>query len=48
MIETTESKEAPKNKNSTPDEQGGFLFSSVLKIIDPVSKEILVHKRGDD
>lgn len=32
----------------TPDEQGGFIFSSVLKITDPNTKEIILHMRGDD
>lgn len=31
-----------------PDEQGGFIFSSVLKITDPNTKEIILHMRGDD
>jgi len=33
---------------SSPDEQGGFIFSSVLKITDPNTKEIILHMRGDD
>jgi hypothetical protein len=33
---------------ATPDEQGGFIFSSVLKITDPNTKEIILHMRGDD
>ena len=32
----------------TPDEQGGFIFSSVLKITDPNTKEIILNMRGDD
>lgn len=39
-----ENKEKPE---VTPDESGGFYFSSFLKIIDPDTKEILVKMRGD-
>jgi hypothetical protein len=31
-----------------PNEQGGFIFSTAIKISDPNSKEILLHMRGDD
>lgn len=31
-----------------PNEQGGFIFSSAIKIFDPNSKEIILHMRGDD
>lgn len=31
-----------------PNEHGGFYFSSVLKISDPNTKEIIVQKRGDN
>lgn len=31
-----------------PNETGGFYFSSSVKIFDPNSKEVIVHKRGDD
>lgn len=31
-----------------PNENGGFYFSSSIKIFDPETKEILVQKRGDD
>lgn len=45
----TENKEKLQEKTApTPDEQGGFIFSSVLKVFDPNTKEILVQKRGDD
>ena len=30
-----------------PNEVGGFHFSSGIKIFDPVTKEILLQKRGD-
>jgi hypothetical protein len=31
-----------------PNETGGVYFSSHLKIFDPVTKEVLVKKRGDE
>ena len=31
-----------------PNEVGGFYFSSSVKIFDPNSKEVILHKRGDD
>ena len=31
-----------------PNENGGFYFSSFLKITDPNTKEVLVQKRGDN
>lgn len=35
-------------KEQTPtDENGGFIFSSAIKISDPNTKEILVQVRGD-
>ena len=37
-----------KNPPAQPNETGGFYFSSSVKIFDPNSKEIMVHKRGDD
>lgn len=48
MIETTGSTEVQEKPSPNPDEQGGFMFSSVIKITDPNSKEVLVHQRGDD
>jgi hypothetical protein len=45
----TENKEKEQEKAiPTPDEKGGFIFSSVLKVFDPNTNEILVQKRGDD
>jgi hypothetical protein len=41
-------KERDSTPGPTPDEQGGFIFSSVLKITDPNTKEIILHMRGDD
>lgn len=37
----------PKKQEKKPNENGGFYFSSFLKIYDPKTKEILVQKRGD-
>ena len=40
-------KEHDSTPGPTPEEQGGFIFSSVLKITDPDTKEIILHMRGD-
>ncbi len=40
-----ENAEKPEPK---PDEKTGFIFSSVIKIFDPNTDEILLQKRGDD
>ena len=37
--------QAPTRK---PDEQSGIYFSSGIKIFDPNSGEVILHKRGDD
>lgn len=37
-----------KTEIKKPDESAGFYFSSSIKIFDPNSKEIILHKRGDD
>jgi len=39
--------EKQKTKEIKPNENGGFYFSSSVKITDPETKEILVHVRGD-
>ena len=47
----TEKDQSDTNKEKSepkPDEHAGFTFSSVVKIFDPKTSEILVHKRGDD
>jgi len=31
-----------------PDEHSGIYFSSGIKIFDPNSGEVILHKRGDD
>ncbi len=36
-----------KVSEKKPNEVGGFHFSSGIKIFDPVTKEILLQKRGD-
>jgi hypothetical protein len=33
---------------SKPDDTGGFMFSSGIRIFDPNSNEIFINKRGDD
>ncbi len=43
-----ENKEQPTAQEKKPNEHGGFYFSSGIKITDPNTKEILVHKRGDN
>lgn len=30
-----------------PNETGGFYFSSSVKIFDPNTEEVIIHKRGD-
>jgi hypothetical protein len=51
MNESTE-KKTEQLKNSVPEvkpnENGGFYFSSHVKIYDPNTKEVLVQKRGDN
>ena len=42
-VESTAERPGP-----APDEQGGFIFSTVIKITDPNTKEIILHMRGDD
>jgi len=41
--QSTEKKEV----ETKPNENGGFYFSSFLKITDPETKEVLVQTRGD-
>ena len=36
-----------EQKQKPVDENGGFVFSSAVKISDPNTKEILVQMRGD-
>lgn len=49
---TNEKNTNNNNKNvvqeKKPNDVGGILFSSVIKIYDPNTKEIIVHKRGDN
>lgn len=42
------SEKLKKEPEKKPNETGGFYFSSHLKITDPNTKEVLVHKRGDN
>lgn len=34
-------------KDSKVNDKAGFYFSSSVKIFDPNTKQVLVHKRGD-
>ena len=38
----------PEQTEPKPNEQGGFYFSSGIKITDPNTKEVLVQMRGDN
>jgi len=40
--------QSPESQEKKPNEHGGFYFSSSVKITDPNTKEVLVHKRGDN
>jgi hypothetical protein len=44
-ISTNSNKKVAERK---PNEIGGFQFSSGIKIFDPVTKEVLLQKRGDN
>lgn len=44
-ISTDSNKKVSERK---PNEVGGFHFSSGIKIFDPVTKEVLLQKRGDN
>jgi hypothetical protein len=49
MNENPEKFEKTQEKQTTkPNEQGGFYFSSAVKIFDPNTNEVLVQQRGDD
>lgn len=37
-----------KQEDKKPNENIGFMFSSSVKIFDPVTKEVLVQKRADN
>jgi len=45
--EDDNSKKAQASPVFKPDENAGFYFSSGIKIFDPNTKEVLLHKRGD-
>ena len=38
----------PEKSVKKPNENGGFYFSSSVKITDPNTKEVLVQMRGDN
>ncbi len=46
-IEMNNDKREPKVKEKKPNENAGFWFSSSVKIFDPNTNQVLVHKRGD-
>ena len=48
MNQKSELIEQPKEDPAKIDEQGGFIFSSAIKIYDPNTDEILVQMRGDN
>jgi hypothetical protein len=49
MNQEPNKKESQKEQDDKPvDEQGGFVFSSAIKIFDPNTDEILVQMRGDN
>jgi hypothetical protein len=52
MNKTPDNKNTSEVKDQTPERKpndtNGMLFSSVIKIFDPNTKEVLVHKRGDN
>ena len=49
MNQEPNKQESQKEQDSKPvDEQGGFVFSSAIKIFDPNTDEILVQMRGDN
>jgi len=49
MNNTTDetNKKQPNSPGPKPDEEGGFYFSSHVRITDPNTKEVLVQTRGD-
>lgn len=46
MINNDMNKSKAKNDNKVND-NAGFYFSTSVKIFDPTTKQVLVHKRGD-
>jgi len=48
MNEIPEKKDEEISKEKPTDENGGFLFSSAIKIYDPNTEEVLVQIRGDN
>ena len=48
MNTNTSTSSTKKVTEKKPNEIGGFHFSSGIKIFDPVTKEVLLHKRGDN
>lgn len=48
MINKEMNIENTSEENKKPNETGGFYFSSSVKIFDPNTEEVLIHKRGDN
>jgi hypothetical protein len=48
MNSNISTKSNEKVSERKPNEVGGFCFSSGIKIFDPNTSEILLHKRGDN
>jgi hypothetical protein len=50
MSENPQVEQQTDNLDTTPavNEQGGFIFSTAIKITDPNTKEVILHMRGDD
>ena len=49
MNQEPNKQDSQKEQDAKPvDEQGGFVFSSAIKIFDPNTEEIILHIRGDN
>lgn len=48
MNADAQKKQEKSKDQSKPNDYAGFYFSSVVKITDPNTKEVLVQKRGDN
>ncbi len=48
MSDNKEENNTKPEYGPTPEEHGGFYFSSHLKITDPNTKEVLVQTRGEN
>ena len=48
MNNYTSEQKGNRRPSGKPNEVGGIYFSSIVKIFDPNSQEVMVQKRGDD